>query len=343
MATPLSANLRFLVGKLESSPGSLATLTSEDFNVRIKDPVVTHEVELDDENAKWARGDHGEEFSITGVKTATVTFSIRCVTGATAAAAPNWAKFLKACGQKEIAYTTTGIGWQPRKDCDAITITLAIYDLEMGATPKALCTTIKGCVGNCVIGADGVGKPWLATYSFRGVISSVADVANASLLMPYVIDTQCADKMLSNVAYVGAVPEKISSFSLDYGNEINPVYDQSDASGVAYFAITARRPRLSMNPLATVAATRDVWTQWTSGTTGPCSTMPLGIGDTGDDRKFFVLAPKTQLLTSPMAIREGLVSWDQNYKLLPNGVTGSLTDDDLAAETTVELLQGKRA
>jgi hypothetical protein len=314
-----------------------------DFDVRVRDPQVTLTVEVDDEISRWARGDHGEDHSITGVQTAQVTFSVRCAWSGSVATEPDWSKFLKACGQKEVAYSTTGIGWQPRKEYDHKTITLWIYDVQNGDAAGARITKIKGAMGNCVIGADGVGKPWLATFTFNGVVDSMVDVAAAAIPIPLGVDTSCSDKMLSNIAYVGTVAEKISAFTLDYGNEVSPVYDQSTAAGVAYYTITARRPRITMNPLAQLVATRDVWGQLTSGLTGCPDTFRVGIGDTGLDNKFWVQAPKAQLVAAAVSNREGLVGWDQTFKLLPNGYTGALTDAVFPPETCVEILQGKRA
>ena len=341
--TGLVQNLRILVGKLEGTPGTMENLGPGDFDARVRDPVVTLNVELDDENSRYAAGIHGEDHSIQGVRTAQVTFTVRCVTGPTVSTEAKWVKFLKGCGMAKVAYTSTGIGYQPLKSADGTSMTLWIFDIQQGATPAALCYKIRGAMGNCVIGADGVGKPWLAQYTFSGAVQSVEDVANASILVPALTDTLCADKMLSNIAYVGATAEKISSFSLDFGHEVTPLYDQSTAAGVERYTITARRPRLSMNPLAQLVAQRDVWTDMTSGLTGCPPTHAIGIGDTGIAQKFFVLAPKAQLLTSALANREGLVNWDQNWKLMNNGETGAVADDDLAAETTFEILQGTRA
>ncbi len=343
MAGFLSQNLRFLVGSLENTPGTLMGVTGSDYDTRIRDPQMTLNVELDDENSKWARGDHGEDNVITGVQTAQITFTIRCAWSGTAATEPDWAKFLKGCGQLAVAYTGVGVGYQPRKQYDDSTMSFYIYDVQTGASAGARITKIKGAMGNCVIGADGVGKPWLASFTFQGVVDSMVDVAAAAIIVPQGVDTSCSDKMLSNIAYVGTVAEKISAFSLDYGNVISPVYDQSSSAGVSYFHITERHPRITINPLAQLVATRDVWGQLTSGLTGCPSTMRVGIGDTGLDNKFWIQAPVAQLMSAAVANREGLVSWDQVYKLLPNGYTGSLTDAAFPAETCVELLQGKRA
>jgi len=343
MAGYLSQNLRFLVGKIETVAGTMETLTASDFDVRVRDPQITLNVENDDDNSRWARGDHGEDHVITGIQTAQVTFTVRCAWSGAVATEPNWAKFLNGCGQKGIAYTTTGVGYQPRREYDAKTMTIWVYDCQTGASPSAVCYRLKGCMGTCTIGADGVGKPWLASFTFSCVVDGVVDVATADIPAPLGMDTSCSDKMLSNVAYVGAVSEKISSFSLDVGNEVTPVLDQSTSSGVAYYMITARRPRITMNPLAQLVATRDVWGQWTSGLTGCPNTFRLGIGDTGLDNKFWIQAPKAQLIGAGVGNREGLVSWDNTFKLLPNGETGALTDNTFAEEVTFEILQGKRA
>lgn len=343
MAGYLSQNLRFLIGKVESSAGTLATITGADFDCRVFDPQISLTVETDEAGTHVASGHHGETPMTTGIQTAQITFSIRCAWSGAVATEPDWSKFLKGCGAKNVAYTTTGIGYQPLKDNDAATLSFFFYDCQTGANPSAVLYKVKGAMGNCVVGASGVGKPWIASFTFSGVVDSIIDVATAAIPIAMGMDTTCSDKMLSNIAYVGTVAEKISSFSLDFGNTVTPVFDQSSSAGVAYYMITDRKPRLSMNPLAQLVATRDVFGQLSSGLTGCPSTFRIGIGDTGLDNKFWIQAPKAQLISAAVATREGLVSWDQNYLLAANGETGALADSVFAPETTFEILQGKRA
>lgn len=343
MANNFSSNLRILVGKLESVAGTMETLTAGDFDVRVRSPELTITVEVDDEASKWANGNHGEDQTITGAQTAQVTFSVKAATASAVTAEPKWWKFAKGCGLASAAWASAGYGLTPKKANDEVTMTLWVYDIQRGGTGDAVCTKIAGAMGNMVLNAEGVGKPWVATFTFTGKVNSVVDVLAASVPAAGLLDATCADRLLMDSVYVNAVAQKISTFSLDLGNEIQPVYDQSDASGISHYGIVSRKPRLSINPLMVSLATDNVYSRLHAGATGCPSTYAMHIGDTGANTKYAIMVPKGQMLTAGVAAREGLQAWEQNYKLLGNGVTGAVSDANLTPEVTFEILSGARS
>lgn len=349
MSNNYSTNLRILVGALEDSPGTMEVLDASDFDVRVRNPEFTPTVEVDDEGSKWANGNHGEDASITGVTTAQVTFTVRAAVASAVNAQPNWWKFAEGCGCLPVAYASAGYGLQPRKSYDEKTMTLWVYDIQRGGTGNAIVYKIAGASGNMVLAAEGVGKPWMATFTFTGKMIGWSDIAAANVPSPYGLDTTCADKFLMDSVYVDAIAQKVSSFSLDQGNDIQPVYDQSDDTGISHYGIISRKPRLSINPLMSALSVDDVWARLTNGTTGApgatgcADTFPVHLGDTGGNTQYSIMVPKAQLLAASIASREGLQGWDQNYKMLGNGVTGSVSDGDLEEEVTWELLTGARS
>ena len=183
----------------------------------------------------------------------------------------------------------------------------------------------------------------MAMYTFTGKLVDVVDIANGSVPVPQDLDTTCSDKMLNNTMLINDVTQRISNFTLDTGNEIQPIIDQSESTGYSHYVIGSRAPRFATNPLMKEVAEDDVWGKLTSGLTGCLDTYAMGVGDTGLDNKFMLIIPKGQLLSAAVATRERSVNWDQNYKLLPNGVTGAIADPSLAEEVTWELLQGARS
>ena len=334
--------LRILVGKLETTPGTMETLTDADFDIRIRNPEVTPTIELDDEASRWARGDHAEDDVITGAQSGQITFSVRMTKGTTSNTAPSWWKFANGCGLQSVNYTGKGYALQPRKAYDETTMTLWVMDIKRGANPTAIAYKFAGGMGNMVMTADGVGKPWMANFTFTGKLSSIATITNADILEKIIADTACAEKFINNDALLGIHSHKISSFSLDIGNEISPVIDQSDPSGYAFYGVTGRKPRLTMNPL--MDSSHMIYNDIINGTTG-CPTFYAGmVGSTGSDASHFSLhIPKAQIITANMGNREGLVSQELTIKCLGNGWTGAVSDKDLDPEVTWELLQGKRS
>lgn len=334
--------LRILVGKVEGTPGTLETLTSADFDVRVRNPEVSVTVEMDDEASKWARGDHGEDDVVTGSQSGQITFSVRCTKASAVTTTPNWWKFANGCGALTVAYGTSGRSLQPRKSEDEKTMTLYIYDIQRGSTPAAVCYKFAGCMGNMVLAAEGVGKPWTATFTFTGKCVDVdMNIANGAILSAITAETTCGEKFLNNDCWIGTHEEKISQFSLDVGNEIQPIIDQSDATGYLYHGITSRKPRLSFNPLLTSG--HDVYGGIAQGVTGCPAIQAVMVGDTGIGGRYSLHVPKGQILSPGLANREGLVNWDLNVKCLANGVTGSIASGDLAPEVAWELLLGQRS
>lgn len=331
MGDNFSQTLRIAVAKLESVAGTAETLASADFDVAIRNPEVTVAIPPDDENSKFATGDHGEDSAIMGTQSGTINFTIRLCKGASAATEPKWSKFIKACGLKEKAYTTTGIGYQPVKEYDDKTITIAVYDIQQGgATPSALCYKFGGCMGNLQIGAAGIGAPWLGTFSFTGKLVSVTDVAYASIPVLTSPDTNLAEKMLSNTLTLGAVAQCATSFSLDLGNAINPKYCQSQATGILYYSISERRPRFSFNPLSKLVATEDI-IGFVNGSTSKTTTLT--------STNMELLIPVAQLMAPGIANREGYVNWEHTLRCLRDGGVNA----NVADEATFELLIGARA
>jgi hypothetical protein len=330
--TALSKNLRYLVAKVESTPGTAVTPASADFDVRIWNPEMTLTVEVDDEASKDATGDHAEYESVAGAQFGQLTFQIKCPWGGAVATDPKWWKFAKMCGAKDKDYTTTGVAVTPDKSEDTATYTIWAFDVERGgAAPVTTIYKFAGCMGNMVLGAEKIGGPLTATCTVTGKLQDIVDGTAQVLTAP---DTAIPEKWLSSTFTWGGSTVFCSSWALDFGNEIVPVYDQSDATGIGYFSIATRRPRFTCNPLAQKQATDDVLADVLAQTTGAI---------TVNTTNFTIKGVDAQLLPPSLADREGFVSWDRTYKLLRNGVAGSLIDSDLTTEQTWEILQGARA
>jgi len=342
MSTFYSNNLRVLVAKKEDpiNPGIPVPFNNGDFNVRIIDPIVTPTIEADDEAGKYATGDHGEDVSIMGAQSATIDFSVKVSRVGNTITEPSWWKFAEACGCEITPYENTGLALQPKKSKDISTLTIRVYDIPRGAsgTPAA-CYTFAGCMGNMIIGAEGVGKPWIAQFSFTGKLVRVAEAEGAIPELSINNADSTVEKLLNYDLSFGVgnnkSSQKISSFSLDVGNEISPLIDQSDETGYAYYAITKRSPRLSCNPLID-GSFENIYNNWKGQATFPVKLKPAA-SDGGNAGGYTLFLPRAQLLTAAIASREGLVNWDLNLKALRNNE--SVIEDP---EVTWELRIGQK-
>lgn len=325
------ANLRYLVGKLESTPGTAETLADADFNVRVRNVEYSPVVEMDDEGSKAATGDHTLIESIPGVRTCQVTFSMPWAWSGDAATPPTVTKFLQGCGLVEDTYALTGVGWTPKKAGDGATMTLEVYETAIGATPVGHKAIIAGAMGNCTLSAETVGGPLTLNFTFTGKLTDIQDVTNPNLLELTSPDTTRADSFLNNTFTLGGTAECISAFELDFGNDIQPVQCQSDATGVQYYRVASRQPRFSCNPLITEVSSNDVFSKVTTPTVEAISLAQ-------PDGHLTITAPRAQNLQMGVGTREGLSNWDYNYKLLRN--TAGATA--IAKEQSFELLHGAK-
>jgi len=329
----LLLDLRFVVGKLEITAGTAETLAAEDFNCRCYAPEVTPILDVDDEGAKFATGDHGETTSIIGAQSGTISFTEKLAWGGAVTTVPNWFKWFNACGYETQTYTTTGVGLWPKKTQDCKSLTMWVVDVARCANPVGLAYKFAGCVGTVEFGCDGIGKPITAKFTFTGKLTSIENISAQDLAALNVLtspDTELPDKLLNTTLTFGATSFKISSFKLTAGNAVTPVIDQSEATGYTTYGISKRTPRFSCNPLVQSFSVDNPYGRIMNETTDAITMTMTNI---------IIKAPVAQLLSATVANREGLVSWDQNYKLCRNGSS----DSDLDDECTHEILIGTKS
>lgn len=324
------------MGKLETSAGTAETLTSDDFNSRIINPELTFNTEVDDEAAKYARSDHAEAESVYGARSAQVSFDLRMSWGGTVETEPDSWKFLKACGLSAVSYVGSGIALQPLKVNDETTITIEVFDVSRGALPTAIKTQLVGCMGTVVIGCEKIGAPWIAKCTFTGKLIGQSTVANGNIPFPTDMNQLHPEKFINNSMYIDSKAVKVTSFSLDTGNEIQPVFNQADPTGYSHFAIVSRKPRLSCDPLSEALTVDDPIGDIVAGCTGLYAIDPIVI----KSNRFRLKAIRAQMLPPSIANREGLVNWSKNYKLMNNGYTGTQGDTGIPSEAPYELLIG---
>ena len=335
-----SLNLRFAVVKEESVPGTpewdfAASFPADaDFNNRIYGIEVSPQIDFDEDVANIATGDHAELSGLSGKQACQISFTFPIHYGGAVATAPNWSKIAKGCGLYEHAYTTTGIGYQPLKQMDANTLTIAVIDMDLGgASPNATAYVFAGCVGNMVLSAENNGK-LMASCTFTGKYVDYIALANANIPEPTGMQATLAEKLLNTTFTINTVTQWISSFSLDLGNDIQPLIDQAETTGYEYYYIASRKPRFSVNPLKIAQGADDVHDRLISDTSGVISLATTNLT---------LYIPRAQIMSYAIASREGLVHFDQSYSCQRNHNGLSAIQAAIPNECTFELLQGARA
>jgi len=343
MGVNLNRNLRQLVVQEESTPGTMETdLATADNVIRFRDIEISPAIEFDDENSKYANGSHAQDEAIAGVRVCTLTASVKVTYSGTATTEPQWWKLAKICGLGAIGWDSgsevaagsaaDGVALVSRAAYDDTPYTCWVLDKEIGSSPATSILKLKGCVGNGIFTCEGPGKTVYFNATISGVYNDLVD--GSDIAINAATQTQLAEPFINSAFTIGGKAEKIGSWQLDLGNEVTPIYSQADAGGVLHYAITARRPTFSCNPLAVKQATRDWFNEVVSQTTSAIS-CPIGTNMT-------VKGLDAQCMNPSLAAREGLVNYDLNFRLLQNGTPGSLTDAALDLEDTLEFLHGAR-
>lgn len=336
-----SENLTVLVAKVETTPGTMETLTADDFDVKVFNPTITMTVEPDDDAAKYANGNHGEDVAVMGIQHGTIGFGIKAsIADGAVDTAPKWAKFAYGAGLAPVTYTGTGWALQPLKEYDEKTLTIWIYKIKRGANPTATLFKYAGCMGTLSIGGEGTGKPLMLNFSFSGKLVDV-DFNVASIPEINNVDDTCYERMMGTTFTVDGVERQVETATLDTGNEISMLKDMTEDTGISFFGITKRSPRFSMNPLMigyTGAEVSDY--DYYYGSTTGCPATPDIVWAT---KHITITMPKCQLSALTPGNRDGLSSFDQTWRVLGNGYTGVLADTGLPAEATFEMLLHKKA
>lgn len=125
----------------------------------------------------------------------------------------------------------------------------------------------------------------------------------------------------------------ISQWSLDMGGTVNPVYDQADETGIAYYVTTDRDPKLTINPYLLTKEEDDIDFMVKNSVTGEVKIV--GAHMTID-------IPRGQCMSPTFANREGIQNTNRSYRCLRNEIGCGKMVDDLPDSAMYEILIGAR-
>jgi hypothetical protein len=340
-----NANLSYVIVKVESVPGTYVAPTTTEYVMRVRNIAWSPTIEMDDESAKYANGNHAESISIPGVQTGKISFETRCNVGASDILLAPWQTFAYACGCMNTgAYASTkGNGLVRRLAKDDTTYSITKYDVEIGIGSGTAVTTetrFAGCIGNMKIGCSKTGAPWVAKFEFMGKLSDIVDGTAIAFSSPGSVVPQVFN---NHTVTIGGNARAIDSWEFDLGNEISPVKLQSDPTGISHYVITGSKPRFNCNPLSLKQAATGADMLGNILSKPASNTIQIGTPATG---KLSLKIIDAQYLSMAQETRDGLLGWALNFKALENGVPGTLIDGAgspaLTYEDTFELLQGTR-
>ena len=290
----------------------------------------------------------------TGAVTALDSVIVNGGTGYTTATAvattiilqlPTWGKFGIGLGLLPKKYTTTGMGLiGGLNDADDITMTLAMCFVQGGGNPGGQQFLFAGCKGDGDISADGLGKPWILKGNFTGKFVSVSDIANANIMALTTPETALPEKMLSNLVNttpVGSsskVPLRVTKFSLAFGNKIGMVPNQEDSTGIDYYMITERDPKITIDPLLKPVSEEDIFTNVNNE-----QAVGIIIQSAINSPKMTIEQPRSQLMFPTIGNKDGEVDTSRTYRGLGNDLGAGAANTAMNSIASYEILIGTRS
>lgn len=327
-------------------PGVEMAIQSYDFNCRFKTLTDAPKIDFDDESSRYATGDEGRDFSISGARSGEITFTQKLAWAGSTSAMPVWSKLMRTMGHLPKRYTTTGIEFIPHTWANEITATIWIAAPENGASPSTTVYRYKGAHGGngSSIGASKIGDPYMLTGKYSAAYVGTMELSVAQTRELTSPETSIPEILLCNTVTVparvnGATTTKaveISQFNLDFGGVVNPMIDQASCTGYAYYVTSDRDPRFTCNPYHVRKSIDDVdyvVSNEVSGTVKVQSALT--------DPHITIEVPNAQLLSPALASREGYVNTNRVYRPMRNSL-GTPKNGDLPDQTMYSILIGAR-
>ena len=317
-----------MIAKRESVAGTPETITSSDFDVRMREPEFTPDIQGGDEDSKYVTGDFGEDIAISGIQGATFTTMTKVASAdAGLDSAPKWGKLAESCGLVGTSYAGVGYGYEPLQSGDKQTSTFHKIGISDDGTPVGLQSSTAGVMGNMTISAEGVGSPLKVNYDFKGKFSGITDLDNASIPSLTSPDTTVGAKFMNGTATIWGQELCVQSFSLSLGNTVEYLQCPSEATGILTSTIVNRQPRMEMTLISPPSS---VFNPFTEITTEQEEAILLSFGD------WSIEIPRAQILSYGESDANGKLAYDLTIKLNRN----SGADATIQDESTFRLLQG---
>ena len=265
-------NKGIVAAKAEGTPYTAEALVSADADLRIMNASFTPNVEMHSHEIQAGR--HARKASIVGKQTGTLSFEVFLAYSGDNDTAPKIGTLLKGCGALETVNASTSVVYTPSETKDAQPISIWLAYKDSAATQSIHTFKLSGAMGNCVLSFDNVGMPIKAAFEFQGVMQ--AEAQSTTLIALTSPDTAVPDSTRGSTITMAAGAVLTDSFTLDFGNQIEPIVDPSEDQGIKGFQIVKRLPVMTISPEIQLAAAGDestfpYYTRWIAGTTGAFS------------------------------------------------------------------------
>lgn len=305
--------MRTIGFKLESPAyASTTVLSATDYNIPAFN--INYDPSIALEARKIARGDLSKDVSIAGKRSIKITFDIAVAYSGTGTVAPSYFKVLQACAMKQTT-PSSNVVLTTDATMTKTPAAIEIQEKEEGATPSAVLIKARGCMGNAKLALNNVGEVVKISFDFMGVLESITDRANASLLVPTGFDSPLPDAVLSASIKVFTEAQTLNKVTIDLGNKVELYTDPSKSEGYQGAHVVERNPTMETDQDLELIATRGDYARFTGNTTG-AFTMDVGS-------HIILTAPAVQIIKAyAPGEREGHVTNNHSYEM-KRGASGN--------------------
>jgi len=351
MGNAFGEDSRILLGKLEDTAGTQAysAPVTADFDVRARGVEVSDlSVEFDEDNSKYATGDHTHDENIAGKETMSIGFYIKAVQGELTGDAGAYtgkfplSKYIQSAGHKAVFDATAGTWtFTPSKEYDVVTITESVIDRD-AVSGKGIEYRLAGGMSEMTMAAEGVGKPFKLNFTTKGKVAGVGEIASAA--MPELTDsnlistvaftnvnTDITVEVLTDAGAPTAVTHSFCSDSFTFSPTptITEQQCQSDNSGILYNYITSRSPVITINPLLETLTEYNFWTSLTAMTKYKI-TITKYTDALKTVKMMELIMPNCQQNSASPAAGDGKISNEMTFRAMRNlqGATQELKEND---------------
>ncbi len=309
MGNPFMVRKRTVGFKVESTPYTVeSSLAASNY---LRDAYnISYTPEIENAIRKYAAGDYSAFSSIIGKKKFTVSFSMDIKWSGGATTAPIWGDLLEACGFIETIGSS--VDYETGSNGCSKPITIEVQERMCDTTSNGLILKGRGMCGNSPIVGANVGETVRFDFEFQGVLHSIEDRVQGSLITPSGADATEPDAMLAATITAYGTAQPINSVNINPNNIVEMYIDPSNNEGYRGAYIVDRDPpSISLDPYMDLLANDNMYSRWSAATTGAFS-MTVGSNIT-------ISAPKMQVIDAYKSGERGGMS--------VNAIEGILTRD----------------
>lgn len=293
---PLLTKKRVLGAKIETTPGTVETLTGAEAAFNVWDFAIQHETEMTE---VMGQSGFGRRASVPGGYIAKCSFKSHMGWDGTATE-PSWADtFLPACGWVKTAQVFT-----PRTEAPGSNV----KTLTLGVWNDGKYKIMKGCMGTFKIVSPS-GKLAVIEWGFSGIYVPETDATIVAPTYP----TANALRHANSTSTWNSVALCYSNITFDAGNTVTGI-ECAAAEGFGYFMVTDRNSKVTADPESKLVATQDRHAAMLAMTE---AALTYDI-DGPTNSVITIAAPKAQLIKNTEADRNGIVVDQLEWQLNKN-------------------------